>query len=238
MMPHKPDPVHDFEKVHPPNCWHFIALLIGCTLLTVIYGIAAHGLISVPEHRGLFGDSFGALTALFSAFAFAGVAFTILLQSHQLALQRKEFRLALEEFRMARETMAKQLESMEQSFRLSQQVADANFEPQFTLSHVSPVGSATTSLEITLQNEGAPVSDLHVELADDYPFRLKKTEHSFLASKTGKLYVQLEGFDRDQYSGVALRISFRNRLNQWRFHEILIPKKGSKIIVREKGFTA
>ncbi|MUK42436.1 hypothetical protein GNP61_12830 [Aliivibrio fischeri] len=39
---------------------------------------------------GVFGDSFGILTSLFSALAFAGMIITILLQKEELGLQRKE----------------------------------------------------------------------------------------------------------------------------------------------------
>ncbi|HWY09838.1 MAG TPA: hypothetical protein VN026_00865, partial [Bacteroidia bacterium] len=38
--------------------------------------------------RGVFGDKFGAVNALFSGLAFAGIIFTILLQRKELELQR------------------------------------------------------------------------------------------------------------------------------------------------------
>ena len=47
---------------------------------------------------GVFGDSFGALTALFSGLAFAGMIVTILLQRNELALQRVELKENRTEF--------------------------------------------------------------------------------------------------------------------------------------------
>lgn len=41
-------------------------------------------------NAGLFGDSFGILTAVFSGLAFAGIILTVLLQRHELQLQREE----------------------------------------------------------------------------------------------------------------------------------------------------
>jgi hypothetical protein len=51
------------------------------------------------DHRGAFGDMFGAINALFSGLAFAGIIFTILLQREELKLQRKELELARIEFK-------------------------------------------------------------------------------------------------------------------------------------------
>lgn len=49
--------------------------------------------------RGLFGDSFGAVTALVSALAFAGMIVAYWLQRHELRLQRKELRDSRNEMR-------------------------------------------------------------------------------------------------------------------------------------------
>lgn len=47
---------------------------------------------------GVYGDKFGAVNALFSGLAFAGIIFTILLQRNELKLQREESREARKEF--------------------------------------------------------------------------------------------------------------------------------------------
>lgn len=57
---------------------------------------------SDPNVRGTFGDKFGAVNALFSGFAFAGLIYTIIMQKKDLNLQREELRLTKEE--MARQT--------------------------------------------------------------------------------------------------------------------------------------
>lgn len=46
----------------------------------------------IDTARAAFGDKFGALNALFSALAFAGIIFTILLQRRELSFQRAEIR--------------------------------------------------------------------------------------------------------------------------------------------------
>ncbi len=49
-------------------------------------------------NRGTFGDMFGAINALFSGLAFAGIIFTILLQRNELELQREELRETRQEY--------------------------------------------------------------------------------------------------------------------------------------------
>lgn len=57
--------------------------------------------------RGQFGDSFGAINALFSGLAFAGVIFTILLQRNELALQRQELEDTRAELKRSAEAQEK-----------------------------------------------------------------------------------------------------------------------------------
>ena len=79
--------------------------VIGSVL--VIFGIYAGALlwniwpieeISVAK-SGVFGDSFGALTALFSGLAFSGLLITIFYQREDLGLTKEELRLTREEIK-------------------------------------------------------------------------------------------------------------------------------------------
>ena len=54
-------------------------------------------LLKDMTNRGTFGDMFGAVNALYSGLAFAGVVFAILLQSKELKLQRKELKYTRDE---------------------------------------------------------------------------------------------------------------------------------------------
>jgi hypothetical protein len=47
-------------------------------------------MMSEPNEAGVFGDQFGAVNALFSGLAFAGVIYAVILQSKELELQREE----------------------------------------------------------------------------------------------------------------------------------------------------
>lgn len=64
--------------------------------------------------QALFGDSFGAVNALISALAFAGVIITIYIQQKELRLQRKDLELQRKEFSIQNETL--RLQRFENTF--------------------------------------------------------------------------------------------------------------------------
>lgn len=76
--------------------------------------------------RGVFGDSWGGVNAIISAFAFAGVIVTLFLQNRDLNLQRKEMARQREEFEKENETLKYQ--RFENTFynmlNLQQQIVD------------------------------------------------------------------------------------------------------------------
>ena len=70
-------------------------VIVGIVLVVAIYvGSLLYFIWSINEvsldRSGLFGDSFGALTSLFSGLAFAGIIATLLLQREDLKLARAE----------------------------------------------------------------------------------------------------------------------------------------------------
>jgi hypothetical protein len=73
---------------------------------------------------GTFGDMFGAVNALFSGLAFAGLIYTITVQRQELALQREAIAMQTEELRMQREETARSADQLEgQKILLNLQMA-------------------------------------------------------------------------------------------------------------------
>ncbi len=73
--------------------WPLPALIISIILINVGFGYAVHYFIPEWQNSGVFGDTFGAINSLFSGLAFAGLLYTIFLQSRELKLQREELAL-------------------------------------------------------------------------------------------------------------------------------------------------
>lgn len=99
--------------------WSVWSILIVALLLCLgisVFGIWLSyiyvGKLSVGSDvmtaRGVFGDSWGGVNAIISAFAFAGVIVTLFLQNRDLNLQRKEMARQREEFEKENETLKQQ----------------------------------------------------------------------------------------------------------------------------------
>lgn len=101
--------------------------IIGAVLFAVLGYAAFLIYITWPvskltiSNAGVFGDSFGVLTSLFSGLAFSGIIITILLQKDELKLQRKELKLTRGELAGQREIMKAQ----------NEQITVQNFEGTF-----------------------------------------------------------------------------------------------------------
>lgn len=93
-------------------------LLIGGVILTVLLYAGFLIFLTWPigelsiNSSGVFGDSFGLLTSLFSGLAFAGLIITIVMQRDELALQRQELNLTREELNGQKHEMQAQNETL------------------------------------------------------------------------------------------------------------------------------
>jgi len=121
-------------------------VVIAILLVWIIYGfVVIYTLPDWPE-RGTFGDMFGAINALFSGLALAGIILAIFLQKQELELQRHELELT-------RQELARTAEAQEQSREaLRTQAYTLNLSAQVSAytalleDHRSPVGAAPEHL--------------------------------------------------------------------------------------------
>lgn len=102
--------------------WWFALLIAICILLWVLGLWGTHEYVNsqyvankpedVLTNPGVFGDSSGAINALFSALAFAGVIFAIILQKKELQLQREELKQTREELEGQKHEFEQQNETL------------------------------------------------------------------------------------------------------------------------------
>jgi hypothetical protein len=85
-----------------------VAMFSGVIIACVLYWCVIHYLIKDPIHQGTFGDMFGAVNALFSGLAFAGLIATLLYQKEELKLQQEELQQTREELKGQREEFEEQ----------------------------------------------------------------------------------------------------------------------------------
>lgn len=102
-------------------------LFIGVIILFILNGTLTL-FIKEWSDRGTFGDQFGAVNALFSGLAFAGLIITILLQRRDLRLQRKDLRMQRKELQLNRQEMEAQTAEFEkQNATLLKQTFETTF---------------------------------------------------------------------------------------------------------------
>ena len=99
--------------------------LLGALAITVVWFVSffvVKGLFGTPDSPGTFGDSFGAINALFSGLAFLGVIVAIVLQRQELIEQRKEIRVS----RVAKEESAKALQQTLEDAKIKTELESLN----------------------------------------------------------------------------------------------------------------
>lgn len=109
--------------------WKGLRLLI-VTVATIwfLYGLAIVLFIGKVENRGLSGDMFGGITALFSGLAFAGLIFTLFVQKKELQYQREELGHLVEEQRQTKGHLKDQATHLKsQSDFIERQIFENNF---------------------------------------------------------------------------------------------------------------
>lgn len=90
-------------------------VVIAIVIVLVLWGGSwwlVDAIVPKEADRGSFGDKFGAVNALFTGLAFAGVIITIYLQSKELKLQREELEQTREELRGQKEALQLQNETL------------------------------------------------------------------------------------------------------------------------------
>lgn len=118
----------------------------------VVLWFTSWGLINTyitETNRGAFGDMFGAVNALFSGLALAGVVIAIFMQKEELSLQREELKLTREEMKRqvkaqegSSEALARQVETMRESAILNALAAGiTNCNEAQDLGSILPKGS-------------------------------------------------------------------------------------------------
>ena len=89
---------------------NLLSVMIVMVLVLFLSNLCLVFLPYDENERGTFGDQFGAVNALFSGLAFAGLIYTIILQRRDLAIQRRDLQLQRKELELTRGELQNQTE--------------------------------------------------------------------------------------------------------------------------------
>ena len=107
------------KAIQPSRVSHKVApgwlLGVGLTVIVTWAGVTYAVSAALPEwsERAALGDMFGAVNALFSGLAFAGILFTLHFQRQELSVQREELSAQREELKLTREELARTASAQE-----------------------------------------------------------------------------------------------------------------------------
>ncbi|WP_435623311.1 hypothetical protein [Flagellimonas sp.] len=114
------------KKTTPPNLNILLLVVVGIWVLSAILILV---FFDNWETRGTFGDLFGAVNALFSGMAFAGLLYTIILQKQDINLQREEIaanRLELKKSAKAQQNSEKALKEQVEQMKITSKLNALN----------------------------------------------------------------------------------------------------------------
>lgn len=110
-----------------------LLLLSAVVVIWALYAALILLLVSGMDNRGMSGDMFGGITALFSGLAFAGLIFTLFVQKKELQFQREELSHLVEEQRQTKEHLKDQATHLKsQSDFIERQIFESSFFQMLT----------------------------------------------------------------------------------------------------------
>lgn len=128
-----------------------------CVMIVMVLALFLANLCLIfffdKEQRGTFGDQFGAVNALFSGLAFAGLIYTIILQRHDLKLQRRDLHYQRRELELTRKEMEEQTAEFEKQ---NETLKIQRFENTF-FNMLSQFQEVVNCLSVTAQVKGENV---------------------------------------------------------------------------------
>lgn len=135
-----------------------VCLFLGYTAIT-------HELFDSAEKRGLFGDTYGGLNALFSGLAFSGMVIAIILQKNELTLQREELALARNEFKRMAESqeLAQKISLLVERINATKMLIEYGKE-SLKGYHESHDGSSAEQMQMMITMQATKMGSLTSEL--------------------------------------------------------------------------
>lgn len=150
----------------------FIIICIGILIVTIIFLMVTYSIFNNWSKSGTFGDTFGALNAIFSGFAFAGIIISIIQQQDDIKNVRKE-----NEIQRIIDIMSKQAESASNAIEKFSVIARGNTHHGYDA--FNQLSQSTT--EYYLAVAGEPTNEGDVKMA-----RKKINQDAFSFYKVNK----------------------------------------------------
>jgi hypothetical protein len=153
--------VKENPLLRPRLVWYFLVAFFLVIVLWIGFLFGTYVGFKDWEQSGVFGDTFGAVNALFSGLALGGVFVAILLQSQELQHQREEIRMTREVQKESSIAQQGQLNMLATAARVN--ALSTIVEYHFRMSEFFPIRGSGATLP-----EGLRGSSEHIQLTKAY----------------------------------------------------------------------
>ena len=147
------------DRTHGVGFGWFISICIIVVLVVAGFGAASWCYFGKPCNAAAFGDMFGAINALFSALAFAGVVYAMLQQQQALLYQFQEMEDTRKAMQQAAKAHSKNAEIQKRNLELEMLAAEPIFQPIFVCER-NQMGNLESALTVT--NRGGIAVNINV----------------------------------------------------------------------------
>lgn len=190
---------------------NIVLLMFGGVLLLFLLNFSLVFIIDDKEIRGTFGDQFGAVNALFSGLAFAGLIYTIILQRRDLKLQRQDLKLQRDELALTRKEMEEQTAEFEkQNETLRIQRFENTFFQMLHLHHEIVNGISFQYEDVCPAPESDEIirNDAEVHGRDAFRVEFYHTFGAYTDFETASLYDDIKEKGIDGYNKSQVPVGY------------------------------
>ena len=195
----------------------FPILIVTAVVIWVAAAVTVYYCFPTWEIRAQFGEMFGAVSALFSALAFAGVIYAVILQRQDIEVSRKE--LAAQN-----QLISEQLITMQESFSFERQKEALSSEPIFRNRGGS---SSPSEKSCDFVNAGAAVTGFTVEAPSDVGLDFYPKD---MLDRNEQGRITLKSRTSTVIPDVVLTIHYTTRLGVRKQRQLLVPQDTVSLI--------
>jgi len=156
--------------------------LVGVLGLWLLSPVLMRVLVGPLQDSGLAGDSYGALNALFSGLAFAGVIYAILLQRTELQLQRDELALTRRELARTAEAQEKSEAALGEQAQVMKVSAELNGLSSIIQAYSMQIQAAYSASNIGDRTRSEVIPNLEAK-RDGYVEQLELMMHAVQSAR-------------------------------------------------------
>ncbi len=207
----------------------FPILIVTAVVIWIAAAVTVYYCLPTWEIRAQFGEMFGAVSALFSALAFAGIIYAVILQRQDLSMQREQMEDSRKQQAAQNRLISAQLATMQESFSFEREKEALSSEP-ILRSRGGSSSPAEKSCEFV--NAGAAVKGFTVEAPSTVGLEFYPKD---MLEHNEKGRISIKSRSNAIIPDVLLTVCYTTRLGIRKQKQLLVPQGTVDLIEQNKA---